>query len=428
MIYVCEPQYKGISHEKVNSGFVHGIRLAFPDEKMTFFANKSHIRNMKQLLEHDKVVIPNIEYKRITTFQRYTLFGFITYYFLFKKLFSTVLAGGENRIFFLSTDPLFLFLIRKIKSQSKFKDIKCTFVLHGEFEEIASASNPNVAGAPVVAGNSAQKKQRSLLSVVKKIPRFIKFKLSLLYWEYLSFLHRKFKNKFQTKEQLLLSASDDFKFIALSPHIIPNAAKFIDAEKNHIVTVNMPINFAAVAPAPKNDYIKFATFGFGDLPNLRKVALHLASKKLKNPYEIRIIGMDNRGLEEFKNVYCPSPGVPLSRRAMEKYAEDIDLFLIMYGNHKYQLSCSGSILEVLSYIKPVMHLENMCINNFDKPNRSIGYTFDSPEAMADKMADMILNYKNYLPEIERKRKNIMELREELKMENLAPKIRESFSF
>ena len=56
MIAICEPQCIGFAHEAVNSGFIYCARLAFPDEKIIFFAGLSHIQAIQKMF-----IINNIE-------------------------------------------------------------------------------------------------------------------------------------------------------------------------------------------------------------------------------------------------------------------------------------------------------------------------------------------------------------------------------
>ena len=61
MIIVCEPQCKGVSHEKVNSGFIYGLRLAYPEEKIIFFAEATHLKAIQEILIKDNILINNFE-------------------------------------------------------------------------------------------------------------------------------------------------------------------------------------------------------------------------------------------------------------------------------------------------------------------------------------------------------------------------------
>ena len=61
MIAICEPQCIGFAHEAVNSGFIYCARLAFPDEKIIFFDDLSHIQAIQKMF-----IINNIEIKTLT--------------------------------------------------------------------------------------------------------------------------------------------------------------------------------------------------------------------------------------------------------------------------------------------------------------------------------------------------------------------------
>ena len=138
--------------------------------------------------------------------------------------------------------------------------------------------------------------------------------------------------------------------------------------------------------------------------------------------------MDNRGTESFPNITCPSPGKVLDRGEMEKYTQDIDMFLILYDISRYRLSCSGSILESLSYTKPILHFNNDCINTFNKPENPIGICCNSLEEFVSKMEDIIENYEMYIHEFQTFRNNILKLRDECSIENSLTQLRDSFTW
>ena len=79
MIIICEPLCKGVSHEKVNSGFIYGLSLAFPDEKMRIYADASHIEAIRNILDHDNVSISRIEYRPVKFLQLPLLISFFIY-------------------------------------------------------------------------------------------------------------------------------------------------------------------------------------------------------------------------------------------------------------------------------------------------------------------------------------------------------------
>ncbi len=431
MIVICEPHVRGIEHEKVNSGFIYALSLAYPQESIRFYADITHIEAIKNILIHDKVLINNIEYIPIKFGNAYCVTGILTYYPLFSKMFAEVLGTGTNKIFFLSSSPLVLYVIKKLKQQSNFKTMKFTLVLHGEFEDIANKDDK-------IAGLSLPIKKLSNEYIYKYVfqkIRQMKFRDLLCRGaEIITTLTNKPRQSistkfFKEKEMLLWKHSADFKYICLSPHIIVNAERYINTNELNMYTVVLPTIFAEPTPAPNNEYVKYATFGYGNSLMLHNVLFQLSQKDLKKPYEIRVIGGDYRGIEGFPNAKCPSPGKMLDRNDMEKYARDIDVFLILRGyDSHYRLSCSNSILESLSYTKPILHFNNDCINNFNKHDNPIGFCCNNLEEFINKMADIIENYEKYINEFQTFRKNILKLRDECSIENSLTQLRDSFTW
>jgi len=426
MIIICDPQCRDISHEKVNSGFIYGLSLAYPQESIRFYADITHIEAIKKILIHDNVLINNIEYIPIKFRDLYSIRGMLTYYSLFNKMFSDVLETGTNKIFFLSFSPTILYVIKKLKQQRNFRTMKFTFVLHGSFENIAD-DKPTGLPLPTKKINNKyiiQKiRQTKFIDFPRKVAGVMRLINSFITpWQRIS------TKLFPEKKMLLWKHSADFKYISLSPHVVVNAEIYIDTKELNIHTVVLPTIFAEPTPQPNNEYVKFATFGYGNSLMLHNVVFQLSQKELKKQYEIRIIGMDDRGTDGFPNVTCPSPGKVLDRSDMEKYARDIDVFLILYDKSRYRLSCSGSILESLSYTKPVLHFNNDCINTFDRHENPIGICCNSLEEFVCKMEDIIENYETYIHEFQTFRKNILKLRNECAIENSLTQLKDSFTW
>ena len=79
-----------------------------------------------------------------------------------------------------------------------------------------------------------------------------------------------------------------------------------------------------------NEFPKFAIFGYGDSRMLFNLNVKIKKLIKKEKFEIRIIGMDNRGIKDFSWVNCPKKGKTLTRVEMERLIVDIDYFLILY--------------------------------------------------------------------------------------------------
>jgi hypothetical protein len=161
---------------------------------------------------------------------------------------------------------------------------------------------------------------------------------------------------------------------------------------------------------------------------LKLIVEKLSLREINNKYEIRIIGMDNSELSMYKQINCPSPGKRLSREDMEKYAEDIDMFLILYDQSLYRVSCSGSIMESLSYQKPILHFNNDCINYFNNNNSPIGIRVNSIDDFVNTMIFEIENYENFKDKDKIFQKNILTLRDKYKIENSINELYKSFTW
>jgi hypothetical protein len=426
LIVVCEPQCKGLSHEKVNSGFLTALRLAYPDQPIVLYADPSHSDALKSVLANDGVRLSDIEYRSFPVVEGYSLRGIWAGYRALQSLFTEIAQLGVTKVFFLSFSPSILHVIKRLKMQRQFAAFRFSFVLHGDFENVAGPSTLAATTTTTVHEPLALK----LRSIeLRELPsRTIRFLRDQLKYHYDRNHQALFGRLLTTKAQLLWRHSADYKYIALSPHIIRNVAQYIDPIALNMCVVSMPINFAPVLPAPRNDKIIFATFGYGDVPALLTVADRLSKLTLKRDYEVRVIGLGHRAFAAYPKFVTLSHDRALTRAEMERHARDVDAFLILYDHNRYRLSCSGSILEALSYCKPVLHLPNDCIDEFDRPTAPIGFRCDNLSELAIKMKSLIDTYPDDTTELDQRRQNVLRLRERLAIPQLLKQLRDSFTF
>lgn len=433
MIIVCEPQCKGVSHEKVNSGFIYGLRLAYPKEKIVFFAEATHLQVIQDILIKDKVLIDNFECRPLPFYLKniYSFWAMLKYYVLFLKLLDQVVFYKVDKVFFLSHNPVILYVIKRLKQLNKFKNINFTFVLHGELEDIANVVYKEPY-APVVKYKSvADNLKANIIKILKKPNRILPFIFRKILWPIHKISSKYsliFKKKFRVKTMLLWRHSNQYKYIALSPHIIANVKKYLDTDYLNFQTIVMPTIFAAPQPIVENKYIKFAVFGYGDPGQMHELLLKLKEKNITKPYEIRIISMDCRGTEGFSNICCVSQGKVLTRTLMENSLPDIDMFINLYDHSRHKFGCSASIFEALSYLKPVLHLDNDGYNYFNQSEKPMGFRCDNLDEYVNKMYDLIENYQIYKKELTVFRENMLFLRERYDIKNNLSELRNSFTF
>ena len=425
MIAICEPQCKSFSHEKFNSGFIYGLRLAYPQDKLLFYADLSHIDAIKRIWKWNGIDIGDIEYIPIKFQDTGSPGAFIQYCFLFHRIFSDMAVLGLDKLFLLSFNSQNLYVIKRLKQCQKFSDIKFTLVCHGVFEAIADDRGERMSLQYVEKRSIIERiRKAGWVGLPRKVINVIKgrYDAVVAYWNDICWKWLPFK------KILLWRQSADFKYILLATQAIVNVRKYIDVKNFNFYTVVLPTIFSEAVPRGRNEHVKFAVFGYGYSAMLQKVLACLSTKKLNSSYEIRIIGMDGRGTEGFPNITCPSAGRPMSREEMEKNVTDIDMFLILYDKGLYKLTCSGSLIEALSYVKPILHFDNDCINTFNKKENPIGICCDSVESMAAVMEGIINNYSGYVPKLEGYRNNMLALRKQVAIENNLQQLRDSFTW
>jgi hypothetical protein len=424
MIIVCEPQCKGISHEKVNAGYIYGLLLAYPKDKIIFFAHPSHYCEIKDIFKSNKISFDRVKNRPINFNPNkiYGIGGVIKYLFLINDIFDQTIDLSVTKIYFLSSSPVIIYISKLLIKITKYKNICCTYVLHGELEDIANVDyiEPYV---PVIK-NQLRFSLAHPGIILLLIRQIITKPIAWLDSNY-SLIFKKF---FRMKKVLMWQHSDQFNYISMSPHITQNAKKYLDVDYLNFHTIILPIIFAKPTPIPDNKYVKFAVFGYGDSAQMQKMLALLSKKEITKPYEIRIISMDSRGTEGFPNITRLSKGKILSRKEMEGAVCDIDIFINLYDKSRHRFGCSLSILESLSYLKPVLHLSNPGYNYFNKSVKPIGFRVESLNGFVEKMCDLIENYQINKRQLCIFRNNMLEYRKEYDIKNNLDELRKCFLF
>ena len=219
-----------------------------------------------------------------------------------------------------------------------------------------------------------------------------------------------------------------YHYVVHGKYIVQNAREYMDIDAISPYVLILPTYFSKEKTLPSNNFVKFAVFGYGNPGALKILADEVHRRMPSRFYEIRVISMDSRGLDNTYGLTCCSCGVVLSRQDMLYRAEDIDIFMILYEKNRYGLSCSGSIMEAISAMKPIIHLNNDCINSFNTDDLPIGLCCKSLDEMADKMVEIINNYPSYRWELDKFRANLRVLRERIGVESQLEDIRDVLTF
>ena len=283
-----------------------------------------------------------------------------------------------KKIIFLSTPKSLLFCLKYIISIN----VKKVFILHGELEELRDFV--------ILDSNYQDRPNENFCSRIKKVNFNTFYKKLKLYFNYIDpFTYVLSKYSFKR----LIENNHDFHFsyLVISKHIFDNLKNKLNVDNFNIDYIHYPQLSYETEKQSNNNYPKFAIFGYGDSKMLYNLNLILKEFNIQTPFEIRIIGMDNRATSSFPWVTFPSNGKTLSRKKMEVLLKDIDFNLILYTKERYSLSCSASIIEAIQYCQPIIHLENPCISYYNE-NESLGYECPDLFSMANKIKEIVLSY------------------------------------
>ena len=383
MVVICEPSCKSFSHEKINEGFIYVINKLHTDD-ILFLAHKTHWAVLKKSLLKNKVDISRINFVNISVSTN----GSFELLYSLKNVFKLKRISKKfkvEKIIYLSSSKGLLFCLKNILPLN----IKKYFVLHAELEELRDEIKLDEQLIEMPIQSNFQKLKKINLKIFKN-----KFNLILKRLD----PFQNFINKHAIKNLIEQKHDSSFNYLVISEHIYINLKNKIDLKNLNISYVNYPQLSYDILTKTNNKHPKFAIFGYGDSKMLYNLNLILERLNIKSPFEIRIIGMDNRATSTFPWITYPSNGQTLSRIEMESLLEDIDFNLILYTKDRYSLSCSASIIEAISYEQPIIHLENPCISYYNK-NESIGYKCADLTSMAKKINDIVLNYNQELNNI-----------------------------
>jgi len=396
VIIVIDPLVRGFSHEMVNAGFVYSISKDNQDKEILFIAEEKHIKCIQDIFESNNYNPSNIKYMA-----KGNVFNFIKINIKLREYSNKKLI---EKYIFLSFNAITVSLI--------YKFIKVTpvyLVCHAIFEQLIDNSNQREGLAKTKNDILNKISNTSLLSLTK---------LTLVYAKkYLIKYYDALINKiFNFKKIFLQQSSSNVIFIVLSEHIISNLKNNNVAHNNKIINITMPYIYSK-----NNNYVlntklnNFGIVGYGSPKAMKVLVENINSLDLLNKYYFWNIGANTSGLKDIKNIYFPIQSGFLSREDINTYSQNLDFTLILYDRKSYTLSCSATIMESIMYMKPIIYLDNSCINEFNK--HDIGIKCDTLKELTECIVNIINNPEKYRVQYEKYMKNIIELRGKLDLKN-----------
>ncbi len=396
MIVIIDPLITGFSHEMVNAGFVYSISKDNKDNKILFIAEEKHIECIKDIFCKYCYEPSNIKYIICNNIFDYVIINIKLFQYSKKKLI--------KKFIFLSYDALVISLIYKF-----IKHTPVYLVSHAILESIIDNENKreNILKTKKEILNKIY--TSSFLVLVKLLKQYSKN----IFQKYLNKIIDKF---FNFKTIFLNETRDNVTYILLSEHIKRNFSKLKILHNNKIKVVPMPYMFPKNRPITMSKQLNnFGVIGYGNPKVMKNIIEKINNLSLLNKYTFWNIGANSSGLHNLDNLVFPISNRFLSRKEISKFSNKLDFSLILYDKKSYTLSTSASILESILYLKPIIYLDNSCINEFNKAN--IGIRCESVEELIETIVDIIKNPKKYKEEYEIYFNNIVELRNNLDLDN-----------
>jgi len=414
MIFIYELICRQHSHEVCNAGFLDLFCKAFPNEKIVFYSHETHLLCVKhELYLNNKLRKSKISFKKISLPNQESLWSFFVRYFFFLKEKKKWDKKLNDKIIFLSYDRSLLKILKLLFGKTPQARASLLLVTHGNLESInksRSFTNPrdNFINPESFFVKLIAKFTRPLILLTSVFRRAVKILLRVTSIPYLLTL--------PNLKILLKSFNPDFcRYVLLSEHIQKELNNYKELKSLNTSVIPMPVIMKNMNFARIKKKVIFGIIGYGLPSALEKLLRLLDCKHISGDYEIRLIGMQPSFFNKYSKVIVSRSSVNyniLTRSEMEQDIKDVNMQIILYPNNSYELSQSLSIFEALRYNKPIIHINNPCVNFYNDSKNLIGLKCQTLEDMANTIKKLVDN-KNYTSNLLKIfEKNLMSVRKQ----------------
>jgi hypothetical protein len=192
------------------------------------------------------------------------------------------------------------------------------------------------------------------------------------------------KNRHLFRNWFLQDHSERLSYIVFGESIERELAARFPALQHHLVSLDLPYNFAA-----PEEYTPFQdrTVSFGSLGVLRKVkGSHLflrlaaevtATRTAYRPHFVCVGPIVDKKLRKHLTgaVSVPSPNAPLPLEKYATHARKLDYVILLHGAETL-LQGSGVLFDAFSYLKPVIAIKSPFFSSYFEKMGNIGFLCD----------------------------------------------------
>ncbi len=335
MITVADFYRYGNEHVPVNASLLFMICKHYSDSPVAFFAEETHLNNVKEFWQLNNIEAGNIEWKpskiKLKAKGTRLVFERIKNELHYIRRLGKAKTESVNKIFFLSLSPLPTIVYKSFFSKNR----QTLITLHGdvEFARMQNSFSRNIIG-------------------------------------------RLFRISFNIKKQNCV-------YLALNKVIKQNLIQEEFLKKDEVIAVYHPYIFHdQLTVKPYTTQFKFAHIGVASLEKrsyyLYDIATSFENEIRQQKMQLEIIGK-NENIEIKENSEL-IPGIHnkemLRRDEFDMRLMQVDYTLFFYSE-AYQLTGSGALMDALDFEKPVIALRNQLFETFFNDAGKIGFVCDS---------------------------------------------------
>ena len=394
MIILIEPQCRGFQHEKCNAGAVALYLNAFPDDDIHFFAEKSHLSSVIEILDLGKIKLERLFLHEIQIPES-KLLSKISIVYSYYKLFSEVIENTFftsekiKRVVLLSAYS-FNLLAFKILRFRLLKNLEVNIFSHGSIEVL----HKNFIFNPVL------NIKRGLNVVFNKLGLNFIFKVSF------------YKNLHDLllKPVIYFGGNKNIKYILFRKDSVDEFTKILPYLSENTICIDLP--FVDYAKCQVNESLVFSYIYKQKENNFEFLSDSNFSIKPQKPHFFNIY--------ESKRLFLNLSLVPNDRfnffiqKPIDRSRSEVDSFIlnskyIIYLNQEdsYVLTTSGAFFDAILLEKPILFLKNPCFDYYFREYK-YGYRFEHIIDLKNKIVEIINhgdhNYETFIEEIKKLKK------------------------
>jgi glycosyltransferase involved in cell wall biosynthesis len=349
MILICDPICRAGEHVPFNSGMLEIIRRAFPDERVVFLGDQSHILQLKE--QGNRSVVDPICWTPIPLPDRHAKYSkrFYSEAKIIWKL-TKILQRPANDILLFTTVMSSTLAALKLLSRFFHHDLTLQVVLHGYMGGVSGKRSRN----PI--RRLRDMKTALTMPGGSRIQYFVletSIKEAML--KYLPSLHQR---------------------LEVIEHSIPPSEELLQA-----IDLRLPASFGFLGRAEK-------VRGF---PTFLTLASEM-TRKHQGKVEFHVIGRYPKR-EDFTNeadVLTTKPAFErLERHEFIERARKLHFVVFPLSPEFYELSACGSLLDAIAWGKPVIARNIPILSNLFRKYGDIGYLFNDEMELKETIESII---------------------------------------